>query len=163
MGETLCHSLVKATAAGREEHHVRSTLSARRNVANRLEDRRRLHQHALAPAKRRIVNRAMPVMGPVPEVVRLKREDAFSLRTPHDRGIQVGREDARKDREGLNNHWTSPPSTRPEGTRTRMAPVSGTSKTTSSTTGTSTMTSSMVPRKPRLSSVTSRPKSASAS
>ena len=130
--------LVKALAAGREEHDVRRNLPPRGKVAYRLEDGGWLHEHALSPSEGGVVNRPMPVVGPVSKVMGLEREDALGLRAPHDRGVQVGREDAGEDREGLDDHSTSSPSTSPDGTLTMMGPASGTSTTTSSTTGTRT-------------------------
>ena len=100
-GETLGLTLCEWHADRREEDDSRGMIVRSLNGVNSLEYRRRLHEHALATAKWRVIDRTMAIVCPVAKIMGSELENALLLSTSHDRGAKVSVKDARKYGEGF--------------------------------------------------------------
>ena len=109
VGELLGHRLAKRLARGGEEDGVRRVIGASKLIEG-LKERLALHEHALAAAVGRVVNRTMPVMGPVAQVMGRKLKVARLAGPAHDGQGHDGLEHLGKDAEGLdtNGHGSTP-------------------------------------------------------
>ena len=109
VGEFLGHRLAKRLARGGEEDGICGVIGASQLIES-LKERLALHEHALAAAVGRVVNRAMPVMGPVAQVVGRKLKIARLAGPAHDGQGHDGLEHLGKDAEGLdtNGHCSTP-------------------------------------------------------
>ena len=103
-GEALGDRLGERGANGREEDDASRARVRGQDVSHGLEDGGRLHEHALTSPKGGVIDRAVPIVGPVSQVVGAKLEDALGLGAPHDGGAQVGVENTGEDRERLDEH-----------------------------------------------------------
>ena len=109
VGEFFSHRLAKRLARGGEEDGIRGIVRASQLIKG-LKERLALHEDALAAAVGRVVNRAMPVMGPVAQVVGRKLKIARLAGPAHDGQGHDGLEHLGKDAEGLdtNGHCSTP-------------------------------------------------------
>ena len=109
MGEFLGHRLAKGLARRGEENGIRGIVGASQLIKG-LKERFAFHEHALTAAVGRVVNRAMPVMGPVAQVMGCKLKIARLTGPTHDGQGHDGLKHLGKDAEGLdtNGHGPTP-------------------------------------------------------
>ena len=109
VGKLLSHRLAKGLARRGEEDGIRGIVRASQLIKG-LKERLALHEHALTAAVGRVVNRAMPVMGPVAQVMGRKLKVARLAGPAHDGQGHDGLKHLGKDAEGLNTngHGSTP-------------------------------------------------------